>query len=531
MRLLSPELKAAQRQAPLAYPKLKVEIKNRRGSVVHLVWERLYTGTEPKNEHGVAMPANGNLIRIRMSQNIHLCRQTVVAPDEESDYTAWTDMGNYYGECTIACCASGENALIFWCEDGGYKLQFIESVDSGASWGAVTDLVTLVTHPTRLAAAMKPNGDVCLLYRTAGIITAKKRVSGSWGDPIAQTSNPDLCGNLSLVYHDDWNVLVTGRDVDDKRYVWQCILGDGNQATVDTWTALDPIMEMAADSVYDFWAGSLDYIDTFRAFWSERYLVITFPTRNYWTHTIPGKDFIDNLWREPVPFNLEHSHSLALCHSATHAWATTADGVWRASLAETTWDITNAVVAASQNLTPKTFNSTLKTTLDNTTGTYDSFSKLGYEIILSLGYVTTAGNEYSATPSFWITGWKFVSPPWFPLHMIYPYGVIGTLDIEAEDIWDHLKGWKARRPFEWAVDTKTVHELLEFVLARAGFELDEISASTAIDNFKPAFDIKEGYTGLWAVKKLLSYVEDVLIQKGAQLYLKQPLIGDTVDYT
>jgi hypothetical protein len=531
MRLLSPELTAAQKQAPLAYPKLKVEIKNKRASVVHLVWERLYTGSEYANHHGVAMPSDGSLIRIYIAANNHLYRQRVVNPDEESDYTSWTDVGAAYVGCNIAICANGATVLIFWCDPDGYTIKYIFSITSGATWSDPVTLVTLVDHPNWLAAAMKPDGDVCLIYSHTNTISARKYTGGSWTGPYDRVTNPTHCNGLAIVYHDDWNILITGDDADDNRCVWQCVFGDGNQATLNTWTDLDPIMQMATDSNYKYFEVFLDYIDTFRAFWVEYYDLATFTWRNYWTHSIPGKDFIDNLWREPIPFNLNYLHTVALCHSATHAWATTPDGVWRASIAETTWDITNAVIAATQNLTPKTFNSTLKTTLDNTTGTYNDFSKLGYEIILSLGYVTTAGNEYSATPSFWITGWKFVSPPWFPLHMIYPYGVIGTLDIEAEDIWDHLKGWKARRPFSWAVGTKTVHQLLEFVLARAGFELDVISASTAIDNFKPAFEIKEGYTGLWAVKKLLSYVEDVLIQKGAKLYLKQPLIGDTVDYT
>lgn len=696
MRTLTSTLEARQKQAPLAEPRLKVEIKNKRGSVVHLKWSRLYTGSESDDYHDVAMPGDGSLIRIRIGSDDHLYRQRVTSPDENSNYSNWTDMGAVRGGCKPTICASGANVLIFWCHTDNLTIKYVESTNNGGSYGAVQDLVTLDNYPYHLTASMKPNGDVCLIYFEFDAFYARKRVGGSWttssqkyehydtgddgyetiygdqwraqtfggfgshvigrvrlklyrvgspgdltvsiqeiddndhptggdlcsgtingnilttdtagawyeitlgygfyldttktyaivaralsgdasncvrwraditsptytsGNAVASTdggstwasqtdrdllfeeyshteyvysnpkNKPNICNSLAVVYHDDWNVLVTGRDTADDRFVWLCVLGDGTQATLNTWTALQDTMAMASTSYYRYKAAFIDYLDTFRPFWVEMYDAEEIKYRNYWSHSTPNKDFIANLWREPIPFNLESQYGIAITHSATHAWLSTPYGVWRASREVTTWDITNDVVEVRQWFAPERYRSRLKVVLDNTAGTYSDFDKLGYEMILYLGYLTSEGNEYSPTPSFWITGWKFRSPPWFPLHMIYPPGVIGTLEIEAEDIWEILKGWKARRPFEWAVNTKTVKQLLEFVLARGGFELGEFSSSTAINNFKPEFEIREGYNARWAVKKLLSWVEDVLIQRDSKLYLKKPASGDGVDYT
>jgi len=531
MRELSETLLAEQQLAPIALGRIKVEVKNKRGSVRILAFERLYEGAEQDHRHGVAMPGDGSLIRIRLAGDpLYIYRQRVTDPDENSDYTQWTQIEQcHYSRPAV--CASGANVLIFWVGTDPYPIRYIESTDNGATWTEPATLTSPANCPYWLAAAMKPNGDVCLIYWEWDVVKALKRTSGSWGSPATWTNDVNQCSSLAIVYHDDWNILVTGRDVDDNRSVWTCVYGDGNQASVGTWTALQDIMVMGTDTSYDYRAGSIDYLDEFRPFWCEWRNSPPETYHIYWTYSLPDKDYIDNLWREPIPFNYDSYYGLAICHSATHAWLSSPNGVWRASRDETIWDITSKVVEIKQWFAPQRYQSRLNVVVDNTAGLYNSFNKLGYEAIVYLGYKTAIGDEYSATPSCWITGWKFASPPWFPLLMIYPAGVLGTLHIEAETAWDILEGHKARRLFEWTAGQKSVKQLLEFVLARAGFELVEISSSSAINNFKPEFKILEGYTLRWAVKKLLSYVDDIVFQRDDKFYLKQPQDDDSVDYT
>jgi hypothetical protein len=865
MRELSATLLATQQMAPIAEGRIKVEVKNKRGSVRILHFDRLYEGAEQEFKHAVTMPGDGSLIRARIQYNAPstyiLYRQRVTSPDEESDYSTWTSLGEVGWTAGTALCSQGANVLHFWVDTDCKTIKYQESTDYGASWGVVTTLYVPSIAIYHMAAAMKPNGDVCVIFWEVDKVYALKRTSGVWGavgmeeyyatgddtgdtliqgdnwqaqtfttqdaytmakvklklyrsgnpgiitvsikatdvnghptgddlcsgttdgdtlttdtageereipltpgyalaistkyaivvrcaagttamfeyyntggdtqhpfrtnvwpaqtftpqiahtitkvklklyrqgsptgghialratdasghptganlavcnfDPstittdypgqwyeftfsssyglsadtkyaivaytdtgdnsnrlywrcdsssptytggceelsvdsgvswttyiahdylfeewgidtssgfywredassptyaggyvevsanagsswtgyggrdkwfrnyggeaFAWTNDVSICSSLAIVYHDDWNIIITGRDTLDNRSVWICVFGDGNQAPLNTWTALQDIMVMGTDTAYDYRGAFIDYLDEFRAFWVELRSSPEEGRRVYWTHSLPTHDFIDNLWREPIPFNYGSEDTspniqggIAICHSETHAWLSTADGVWRAARAESTWDVTSKVVQIKQWFAPQRYQSRLSVVLDNTAGLYNSFDKLGYEVIVYLGYKTAIGSEYSPTPSCWVTGWKFASPQWFPLRMIFPAGVIGTLHIEAETAWDILEGHKARRLFEWSPGQKSVKQLLQFVLARAGFDLVELSSSDAINNFKPEFKILEGYTLRWAVKKLLSYVDDIVFQRGDTFYLKQPQAADAVDYT
>ncbi|MFC2013213.1 hypothetical protein ACFLUE_02885 [Chloroflexota bacterium] len=48
-------------------PYVRVEASNTIAGVVRLQWSRLYTGAEDDYFHGVTMPADGSLIRVRIS--------------------------------------------------------------------------------------------------------------------------------------------------------------------------------------------------------------------------------------------------------------------------------------------------------------------------------------------------------------------------------------------------------------------------------------------------------------------------------
>ena len=542
VRSLSSTLLDTQAIAPLAWPAVKVEIKNNRGAVRHLQFSKVYDGVEQQYQHDAVCAGDGSLNRVRQLSNPgddpnQVYRSRVAGPDAESDYTSWTLIGDcIYGGVTI--CASGTEVVIFYTATNAVDIMWLHSHDYGASWSAPEVLVTLDHLAYHLTADMKPNGDILLVYFKWSDMYCMKRTGGVWGAPVIDSFQPRICSALSVCYHEDWNIVITGKDDDLAGTIWLQVYGDGGQVTLNTWSAEQIFITMPYDSQFWPYRCYIDYLDEFRWSYDEMYSLITNVEHVYWTHGLPDKHFLDELWREPVPLEIDvsaghdgYNQGACISHNDDYCFLTTANQVWMAPRALVTADVTDDVVTVNSKLAPGLYRSTTKITLDNTANTYAAFAKLGYEMVLSLGYLTDAGYEYQEQPSNWITGWKFVSPGWFPLRAIYPPGVIGTITIESQDIWDIMAQWVCRHDFEWTVGQKSVRELMQFVLARCGFELDELSHSEAVDSYHPAFAINAGQSGKLAMKKLLSYVEDVLVQRGAKIYLKMPAAADSSDYT
>ncbi|GAI23769.1 unnamed protein product, partial [marine sediment metagenome] len=150
---------------------------------------------------------------------------------------------------------------------------------------------------------------------------------------------------------------------------------------------------------------------------------------------------------------------------------------------------------------------------------------------VGIGYKTSEGNEYSVVPARWITKFKLVAPPWYPLRIIYSRGIIGTLLIETEDAWKFLWRYRTRRTLSWDADDKSVKELLQFFIARAGLDFEVISQSDAVQNFKPAFEVRTGTSYRTAIKNLLKMVPDQLVFRGAKVLLRNPTTEEAVDWT
>jgi hypothetical protein len=101
------------------------------------------------------------------------------------------------------------------------------------------------------------------------------------------------------------------------------------------------------------------------------------------------------------------------------------------------------------------------------------------------------------------------------------------------DGWELLAGWNARNQFRWNKDTEqaSVKQILEFVLARVGLKLEVVSQSSLIAGFYPDFTINPGNGGGMVVRKLLSFVPDLLFIEGNSAYLVNPLAADISVYS
>ncbi|GAI06952.1 unnamed protein product, partial [marine sediment metagenome] len=153
------------------------------------------------------------------------------------------------------------------------------------------------------------------------------------------------------------------------------------------------------------------------------------------------------------------------------------------------------------------------------------------QLEVGIGYVTGAGNECSFVPYRWITKFKLKSPPWYPLRMIYPEGITGTLEITTEDAWTFLYRYRTRRRLEWEAEERSVKELLQFFIARCGLDFDVISQSDAVQNFKPEFSVRTGTSYRTAIKNLLKMVPDQLVFREGKVLLRNPTTEEAVDWT
>jgi hypothetical protein len=521
MRTLLSELLDAQKEAS-GVPYVKVEIVDRIGGVKRLDWQRLYTGSEPDSYHAVTMPADGSLNRCRVDSG-NLYRQRVVDPGPGSSFDSWT-LVDACANAGVALASYGASVLLFYVGTNGRTIYLRESSDYGASFGSPTAITTPASAVGWLAAALKSNGTALLLYSVGGTVYRVKRSGGSWGSPAAWSNSLASVSGLACHYWLDFNVLVTGADSQGRNKVWSTIYGDGYSETIDVWSPLREVTGASAGSSVEFRAPSLLYADTFRTIFIEKYTGSEGYSRPYFSFSPVAVDYVDNLWREPVPHDLSNQYGLALAASASAAWLTAPWGVWQAALAASILDVTADVLELTSQDEPG--GGRLRIVLRNDDGRYLDLSgpygviQRGTEVRVSPGYVTTSGPLVSAGPAYWLEGWEYTSS-----------GGSASFILHARDAWQLLDNWIARRQYAWAKGERNVFQLLSFVLGRAGLELSALSSSPTITDLYPSFTIHPGESGATAVRRLLAMAPDVLFFRGDLAYVKNPQAGDAADYT
>ena len=145
MRQLASALLAAQQQDSRV-PFVRVEVSNKHAGVVNLRWERLYDGAEDDYHHGLTMPGDGSMVRVRVTppaDSRKLYRQRVADPGPQSDFSQWLYTGQY-DVIAAACCSLGAEVSIFWI-NGDRELYHLKSTDYGASWASPQLLTTSST--------------------------------------------------------------------------------------------------------------------------------------------------------------------------------------------------------------------------------------------------------------------------------------------------------------------------------------------------------------------------------------------------
>jgi len=525
MRSLSSTLLTAQKKASHV-PYVKVEARNKIAGIVRLNWTRLYTGAEADYFHALTFPGDGSLIRVRLtppSDSRKLYRQRVANPSPESDFSQWTYC-NQYNAVIVTCCSLGAEVSIFWIKSDQAIYQ-LKSTDYGATFGS-PELIDYspTTAIYGIAAAYKPNGDLTLFFADQTTLYVKKYVSGNWQNKVAWDKTTGDLSGVAAVYDGDWNLFITGKDSDGNFKLWSLIYGDGHDVAADTWSELKQFASAPLDGNFEYHRAFMDKPDVYRCFFIERFTGTQAYNRPFWSHS--SASFIDNLWHEPVPFNLSSEYGLAIAHHGDYCWLSNPSGVWRAKLSEESLDLTADVLSVRQELTKEA--GRLIVELNNNNGQYASpgegeleVLEIGCQLEFSPGYITSQGNEISPGPAFWIDAYEHTSS-----------GGKASLILYASDGWNLIKNWRARHQFRWnkGSDEMCVKALLAFVLARVGLKLEVKSQSSVITSYYPDFTIHPNNRGDIVIGKLLSLIPDVVFIEGNQAYVVNPGSSDNSVY-
>ncbi len=528
MRQLSSTLLAAQKQET-AVPYVKIEVKNKIAGAVRRDWTRLYEGSETDCFHALTIPGDGSLVRVRTTlpeDGRKLYCQRVADPDPESDFSQWTYTSQYNVMVTAAA-SVGNEVSIFWTKYNR-EIGRIKSTNYGASWGSPEIIdYSPTTAIYGLAAAYKSNGDLAVFFADQSNLYVKKNISGEWQ---AKTAWDKTTGNLSgiaCIYNGDWQLLITGKDESGNYKLWSLVYGDGSDVPAGTWSELKELASAPSGGGFEYRQPFLDKTDVHRCFFVEKFTGTEAYNRPFWFHSIPDAAFTDGLWREPVPFNLSSEYGLAMAHHGDYSWLSSPCGAWRSSLTADTIDPTEDVISLRQETGENSGGLTVE--LRNDDGRYAAPGQgdlaalvVGCEIDFSPGYVTVAGNEYSAGLTFTLESQEHISS-----------GGKAVLVLHARDGWAILENWKAGRQLRWNKDigTNSIRDIIAFVLARVGVKLEVISQSSTITGFYPDFTVNPGNDGRTAIKKLLSFVPDVIFMEGNTAYLVNPLSSDSSGYS
>ena len=351
MRNLTATLLASQKKAT-GIPHVKVEAKNKTAGVVRYDWSRLYTGAEDGYFHALTMPGDGSLIRARVTlpaDSRKLYYQRVANPGAQSDFSQWT-YTNQYNAVVAAAASQGAEVSIFWIKTNR-EIRRIKSTDNGASWGS-PELIDYspTTAINGLAAAYKSNGDLAIFFADQSTLYVKKNAGGNWQTKSAWDKTTGDLSGVACVYDGDWNLLVTGQDPAGNYKLWSLVYGDGGEVSAGSWSALEKLASAPSSDDFEYRQPFLDKPDVFRCFFVEKFTGSQAYNRPFWSHSVLDTKFVDNLWREPVPFNLSAEYGLTIAHSGDYCWLSNPSGVWRANLTEQSLDLTEDVISAREGL-------------------------------------------------------------------------------------------------------------------------------------------------------------------------------------
>jgi len=525
LRTLSSTLLAAQKK-PDRLPYVEAKVYDFDQGIKRLSWTRLYEGSEPDNHHGIAFDGQGSMHRIRVNGS-NLYRQKVASPGEASDYTQWTLIAaNCQGPCAIA--AYGAKIYIFYRTTTNVLWKYY-SHDHGDTWSNA-QLVAAYTDVLSMAACWWGTGNnvVCFAFKAGqqnGIVidttdqsTGEHTWLGSvqhpWGDNFGAGCyyTPDHVDLVVAAWEsgDPYNLYGLYRQQFDNTY---------------TFTDVDPFITAPEGEgiTYEYPdchkpASAQDYENTLIV-GVEKFTGTTAYTRPLICHAVRGSDFYSMAFTEPRPFlNISSAYGLRLQSTAGYWWLERPDGVWRAPRAAgTPLDLTPNIVAIRQQLPGE-----LTIELDNSKAQFATPPEKRSEVVLKLGYKTTAGSEAVEVGRYWLDSWEYSSSP--------NISILKLFCLDGQGLAD---SWSSRFLMRWPAD-KNVWEIIQEIICRWGINLtmpSGIPYSSASQNLYPDFTLQPGTAGDSALRRILSFIPDSLVFNGNEAYLKDLRADEESSYS
>jgi hypothetical protein len=545
---LSPTLLVAQK-SPHRLPYVEAKVYDYEQGIKRLTWTRLYEGSEPDNHHGIAFDGQGSMHRIRSAANNKLYRQKISSPGPSSDYSSWMQIAtDCAGPCAIA--AQGAKVYIFYKTTGNILWKYY-SHNYGQDWSNAQ----LVSYADvlSLAAAWWGTGDIVVCFALKS-----DELNGIVLDSSDQSTSQhvkEFHGAATHIFLDTYGI---GATFNASTPAIEIVLAAKESDTpynhYDLWRtrfsntyhflALESFLMSpeGEDLTYEYPdchlpASHQDY-ETTRIITAEKYIGTTAFTRPLNCHMVRGTYWSDSTFTEPKPFiDISSTYGLRISSDDDYWWIERPDGVWRAPRpAASALELTQDIVSLQQNAIARPDSSgrgNLIIELNNSKGRYNAGEGLvpslinnRSEVVLKLGYKTTAGNEAVDAGTYWVDSWEYSSKPNQSLFTIY-----------CLDGWGLMDHWSARYQMRWnkdEINPKSVWQILYQVLARAGIKLTNTPPkpqSTAINNFYPDFTVNPGTGGDSVILSLLSFVPDKLVFRGQEAFTKNPLADEESCYS
>jgi len=433
----------------------------------------------------------------------------------------WTDL-NAVNDSAVICVATrdaGQRVMVLY--NRGVTVYYRLSTDRGATFGAETTTGAVFgTAPEAVAFSFKASNDGVGFAIEGTQIWRGTFTAGAWaawGNALtAFASGNGLCARHS----GDIHLLVTGVETTTLNpKVWALVYGDGFAQTVDTWSVLRTVAEADVESTITFAAPSLDVADTHRASWVEKQTASVAYTRTYHAWFSPSQTFAANAWADPAPLDWTVGGGLALAAVGSTFLFSSPKRTLLASLAPVELVLTGEIVEGVWTDGP--LRSRGRFVIDNASGVFAlpvSAALMANEVSVEIGYNTSAGDEYSASPRHVLTAIEVVRT-----------GSKSELVIETRgaDYWLD----RSRHRHTQLLSTRSAKDVLRYLVGRAaGGELVDLGASSRALNLQLSWAIQPDESRLSALERIVALLPDLVWQATEFLNVAENAVGDSIDY-
>ena len=553
-------------------------------------WQRFYSGSEVKDSHGLTMPGDGSLIRIR-KDNANLYLSRITSPGPGSTYSSWgSSFGGVPAYAKVATASQAAEVMVASMDAANlYRRQ---SSDYGATWGSWTIMSNARPCERGVAIAYKPNGD-CAIVHVSNIndpssLYLQKRTGGTWSTGLGQRSGDWEIEDLAMYYDGDWNIIalvLEGSYVSVVRMVY----GDGYKVAAGTWAEDAKIglgrarVDVAAQlrlrqfevgwpvgfrrtqpygpwrpfTASTYWerhqaaiealAGEVldvsgPYLLKPATSCSRPLLSLSRQNQPWLFRLKPGTDFIDYNWNKASFIETGASRGMALAAdpNGEYIWATQANEVWRTPCTGS-WNPPTPGSGAGDKITIPVSKiariveavnpeqpSELTVELDNSKGTYNS-PGFGSLAVMKRGARVNLFIGYKTSAGDQLSE----AARYFIESLEYLRNPNESLFIvRCVDAWGLLGRYQFNKPVEWNIGSNdfTCYQLIEKVVQAIGGTLGYKSRSSLITSLYPRLEVGAGETAAGVLKRLLNLVPDVIYFFGLDGFIVYPQAGDTAVY-